>query len=37
MGSDPYLAQPDHGARFLDTAATALVADLREFLAESVG
>jgi creatinine amidohydrolase len=33
MGSDPFLARPDHGARFLDTAASALVEDLREFLA----
>jgi creatinine amidohydrolase len=35
MGSDPYLAQADHGARFLDCAATALVDDLRDFLADS--
>jgi creatinine amidohydrolase len=34
MGSDPYLAQPDHGARFLDVAATALTQDLQRFLAE---
>jgi len=34
MGSDPYLATADHGARFLDIAATALVDDLAEFLAE---
>ncbi len=34
MGSDPFLARPDHGARFLDTAATALLADLRSFLQE---
>jgi creatinine amidohydrolase len=34
MGSDPYLAQPDHGARFLDVAATALADDLQRFLAE---
>ncbi|MCS5697950.1 creatininase family protein [Cyanobium sp. FGCU-52] len=34
MGSDPYLAQPDHGERFLDVAATALAADLEAFLAE---
>ena len=34
MGSDPYLARPDHGARFLDTAATALLQDLRAFLDE---
>ena len=35
MGSDPYLAHPDHGARFLDCAASALVEDLREFLEEA--
>jgi len=34
MGSDPYLAQPEHGARFLDLAATALAEDLRRFLAD---
>jgi len=34
MGSDPYLARADHGARFLDTAAAALIEDLRAFLAE---
>jgi creatinine amidohydrolase len=34
MGSDPYLAQPDHGERFLDLAATALAEDLQRFLAE---
>jgi creatinine amidohydrolase len=34
MGSDPYLAQADHGARFLDVAAASLVEDLREFLAD---
>ena len=34
MGSDPFLAQPDHGARFLDVAATALADDLRRFLDE---
>jgi creatinine amidohydrolase len=33
MGSDPYLAQPDHGLRFLDLAATALCKDLENFLA----
>ncbi|MEB3172767.1 MAG: creatininase family protein [Cyanobacteriota bacterium] len=33
MGSDPYLAKADHGRRFLDLAATALAADLQEFLA----
>jgi len=32
MGSDPYLARPEHGARFLDSAAEALSADLKEFL-----
>jgi creatinine amidohydrolase len=35
MGSDPYLAQADHGARFLDAAAAALVEDLRDFLADA--
>ena len=35
MGSDPYLAQADHGARFLDAAASALVEDLRDFLADA--
>jgi creatinine amidohydrolase len=34
MGSDPFLAQADHGERFLDLAATALAADLERFLAE---
>jgi creatinine amidohydrolase len=34
MGSDPFLAQPDDGARFLDVAATALADDLRRFLDE---
>jgi creatinine amidohydrolase len=34
MGSDPSLATADHGERFLDLAATALAADLSEFLAE---
>ncbi|MFM7269804.1 MAG: creatininase family protein [Cyanobium sp.] len=33
MGSDPYLARADHGARFLETAAEALSADLRSFMA----
>jgi creatinine amidohydrolase len=37
MGSDPFLAQPDHGAAFLDLAATALAKDLRTFLAEPSG
>lgn len=34
MGSDPYLAQPEHGARFLDTAAQSMLTDLRSFLLE---
>jgi len=34
MGSDPFLARPDHGARFLDLAATALAEDLRRFNGE---
>ena len=34
MGSDPFLASAEHGARFLDVAATALVADLERFLNE---
>jgi creatinine amidohydrolase len=34
MGSDPYLASAEHGARFLDVAATALTADLQRFLEE---
>ncbi len=33
MGSDPFLAQPEHGQHFLDLAATALSADLERFLA----
>ena len=33
MGSDPYLAKPEHGAEFLTTAATALRDDLETFLA----
>lgn len=33
MGSDPYLAKPDHGAELLNTAATALRDDLESFLA----
>jgi len=37
MGSDPFLAQPEHGARFLDVAATALSQDLQRFLAEDAG
>ncbi|KEF41417.1 MAG: amidase [Cyanobium sp. CACIAM 14] len=32
MGSDPYLASADHGARFLELAAAALSDDLAEFL-----
>jgi len=35
MGSDPFLAQPEHGERFLDLAAEALAKDLREFLTET--
>jgi len=34
MGSDPYLARAEHGARFLDLAAAALAEDLVAFLAE---
>jgi creatinine amidohydrolase len=34
MGSDPSLAQAEHGARFLELAATALTADLERFLIE---
>jgi creatinine amidohydrolase len=34
MGSDPFLASAEHGARFLDVAATALVRDLDTFLQE---
>jgi creatinine amidohydrolase len=34
MGSDPFLAQAEHGARFLDLAAAALADDLTAFLAE---
>ncbi len=37
MGSDPFLAQADHGATFLELAATALAKDLRTFLAEPSG
>ena len=33
MGSDPYLAKPEHGAEFLNAAATALRDDLETFLA----
>ncbi|MEB3317671.1 MAG: creatininase family protein [Cyanobacteriota bacterium] len=32
MGSDPFLAQADHGQRLLDLAATSLSEDLRTFL-----
>jgi creatinine amidohydrolase len=32
MGSDPFLAQADHGERFLDLAAAALSEDLLAFL-----
>lgn len=32
MGSDPFLATPDHGAELLDTAVTALREDLETFL-----
>ncbi len=35
MGSDPYLATPDHGERLLEIATTALVDDLAAFLAET--
>ncbi len=35
MGSDPFLAQAAHGARFLELAAEALAEDLREFLTEA--
>ncbi|MFM7362063.1 MAG: creatininase family protein [Cyanobium sp.] len=35
MGSDPFLAQANHGERFLDLAATALADDLRAFLEEA--
>ena len=34
MGSDPFLAQPEHGASLLDLAAGALSDDLRRFLTE---
>ena len=34
MGSDPSLATAEHGARFLDLAATALSEELASFLAE---
>ena len=37
MGSDPFLAKADHGARFLDLAATALVEDLSQFLSDAAG
>ena len=32
MGSDPFLAKPEHGASLLETAATALSEDLTSFL-----
>ena len=32
MGSDPFLAKPEHGASLLETAATALSEDLTNFL-----
>jgi creatinine amidohydrolase len=32
MGSDPYLATPEHGAELLDTAVSALREDLENFL-----
>jgi creatinine amidohydrolase len=32
MGSDPYLAKPEHGAGLLETAVTALREDLETFL-----
>ena len=32
MGSSPHLAQPAHGASFLELAATALCKDLEDFL-----
>ncbi|MFZ0409418.1 MAG: creatininase family protein [Cyanobium sp.] len=35
MGSDPFLAQAEHGARFLELAADALAEDLRQFLADT--
>jgi creatinine amidohydrolase len=34
MGSDPFLARAEHGARFLDVAASSLVRDLEAFLEE---
>jgi creatinine amidohydrolase len=34
MGSDPFLAQAEHGSRFLNLASGALLADLEAFLAE---
>jgi creatinine amidohydrolase len=37
MGSDPYLAQAEHGERFLDLAAASLADDLRSFLEERDG
>ncbi len=32
MGSDPYLAKPDHGKIFLDKAVSAMMDDLSQFL-----
>jgi creatinine amidohydrolase len=32
MGSDPSLARAEHGATFLELAATALCKDLEQFL-----
>ncbi|MFM8525467.1 MAG: creatininase family protein [Cyanobacteriota bacterium] len=37
MGSDPFLATAEHGARFLDLAATALTEELSRFLADPAG
>jgi creatinine amidohydrolase len=37
MGSDPFLARADHGARFLDLAASALSDDLADFLGPDSG
>lgn len=35
MGSDPFLATSDHGARFLEVAASSLVRDLEAFLQDA--
>ncbi len=32
MGSDPFLAKPEHGSSLLSTAATSLTEDLKQFL-----